>query len=87
MHRDLFCMGDLRFKARWRSNESRARFSEIARETDGKRVRGDDKEHLASARKFLPRLVGVLLVSRIVSLSVLATVCIKVKKDYIFSVL
>ena len=45
-------MGDVRFKARWRSNESRARFSEIIRETDGKRVRGDDKEHLASARNF-----------------------------------
>lgn len=31
---------------------SRARFSEIPRETDGKRVRGDDKSFLVSAKIF-----------------------------------
>lgn len=49
-------MGDVRFKARWRSNENRARFSEIPRETDGKRVRGDDKS--------IPRLREIFTVAR-----------------------
>ena len=45
-------MGDLRFKARWRSNENRARFSETTRGTDGKLVRGNDKSSRVSAKNF-----------------------------------